>query len=179
MVFAGFANSQSPVASDVSACQSIADVLRSTSGSDFAFFPSGYLLGTKQPKNLALAVEHPEDELWIVNLTGKQIKSALERSVAFYPQPCACFLYFSGMTVSVNTTKSERVESITPENGVWDFNKSYKVAMPASLARGGLGFFTVWEFQKPDKTISSNLTKLLESKTVQYSVLRWQFKASS
>lgn len=160
--------------------QSIADIFRMASGSDIAFVASGFLTQKGEGKNLAAAFQFPADELWQVSLTGKQLNDAFERSLSFYPEPCPDTLYFSGGEVMFSAPKTSRPKIIGATIGglALDPTKSYKVSMPASLARGGLSYFAVWNFQRPEKVISSSISKLLEGKSVQTSTLRWLSRQS-
>jgi len=160
--------------------QSIADIFRTASGADIAFVASGFLTQTRDGKNLAASFQFPLDELWVVNLTGKQLNDAFERSLSFYPEPCPDTLYFSGTEVTFQAAKTSRPKILgaTVSGIPIDPAKNYKVSMPASLARGGLSYFTVWNFQRPEKVISTSISKLLDGKSVQTSTLRWLSRQS-
>jgi hypothetical protein len=52
--------------------------------------------------------------------------------------------------------------------------KSYEVAMPSSLAHGGLGYFKIWENAKTVKTFDkSTLEQILKGKKGYDSPPRW------
>jgi 2',3'-cyclic-nucleotide 2'-phosphodiesterase (5'-nucleotidase family) len=165
---------------EVQVGQSIADIFRSASGADVALVASGFLSPTRDPKNLADTFQFPSDELWLVSLTGKQLNEAFDRSLSFYPEPCTDMLYFSGAEVTFQSgrTVKTKVVSVTVGGAPLDLGKTYKVAMPASLARGGLSYFSLWNFQKPEKVISPAISKLLDGKSVQTSTLRWLLRQS-
>jgi 2',3'-cyclic-nucleotide 2'-phosphodiesterase (5'-nucleotidase family) len=170
---------QSAVSNNSNFGQSIADELRSASGVNFALFPDAYLKGgIKIPKDLASTLEQRDEAVWVVSLTGAQVRAALEKSIAYYPQSSATFLHISGLNVAYDLTKIERIVSVTSDLVEIEPSKTYKVALPASLARGGLGYFSIWDFKKAEREVSSNLAKLLEGKVVQSSVSRWQSKGS-
>jgi hypothetical protein len=160
--------------------QSIADIFRTESGSDIALVASGFLSPTRDNKNLADMFKFPTDELWLVSLTGKQLMDAFERSLSFYPESCPDMLYFSGSEVTFQTGKAikTKVTGATINGAPIDPAKSYKVTMPASLARGGLSYFAVWNFQKPEKLISPIIKNLLLNKSVQSSTVRWLSRQS-
>jgi 2',3'-cyclic-nucleotide 2'-phosphodiesterase (5'-nucleotidase family) len=185
LCLAGYASSQSVTPeAKLLVGQAVADEMKNASSASIAFFPDAYLRDGLIPrevvgKEFQSFIVHPNEVIWLVTLSGNQIKAALERSVSYYPQASASFLHISGLSVSIDTAKSERVQTITYEGSALDLTKNYRVALPASLARGGLGYFSVWEFSKAERTVSSNLAKLLEGKTVQQSGTRWQFKGSS
>lgn len=160
--------------------QSIADIFRTESSSDIALVASGFLSPTRDTRNLAETFQFPSDELWLVNLTGKQLMEAFEKSLSFYPEPCPDILYFSGAEVSFQSGKAikTKIVGVTIGGLAIDLAKTYKVAMPASLARGGLSYFAVWNFQKAEKVISPNIKNLLTGKSVQTSTVRWLSRQS-
>ena len=155
--------------------QSIADVFRLASGADCSFVAAGFLAPTKDNRNLANDFSFGSDELWLVSLTGKQLEDAFERSISFYPEPGPDTLYLSGSEVTFSVSKTNRAKIVTATVGGVPIDplRTYKVSMPSSLARGGLSYFAVWNFQKPEKVISPAISKLLEGKSVQTSTLRW------
>ena len=160
--------------------QSIADIFKNASGADIALVASGFLNASKDSKNLVTSFQFPSDELWLVTLTGKQLSEAFDRSLSFYPEACPDMLYFGGAEVTFQAGKSSKAKVLGATIGGFnlDLNKSYKVSMPASLARGGLSYFSVWNFQKPEKVISPTIEKLLSGKSVQTSTLRWLSRQS-
>lgn len=160
---------------DVQMGQSIADIFRNTSGADLALVASGFMVNGKDSKELLPSFLFPGDELWLVSLSGKQVSDAFEKSLSFYPEPGPDTLYFSGAEVAIQASRNGKAKVFSATIGglTIDPAKTYKVAMPASLARGGLSYFTVWNFQKPEKVISPAIKKLLEGKNVQTSTLRW------
>jgi 2',3'-cyclic-nucleotide 2'-phosphodiesterase (5'-nucleotidase family) len=160
--------------------QSIADIFKTESSSDLALVASGFLSPTRDNKNLADTFQFPNDELWLVTLTGKQLFDAFDRSLAFYPEPCPDMLYFSGAEVTFQSGKAVKTKVVAVSIGGVNLDpaKSYKVAMPASLARGGLSYFAVWNFQKPEKVISPTIKNLLTGKSVQTSTVRWLLRQS-
>ena len=178
----GQASAQAPVptSAEIQVGQAMADIFQSTAGSDIALVASGFLNPLKDLKNLGADFQFPSDELWLVNLTGKQLSDAFERSLAFYPEPCPDMLYFSGAEVSFTAGKTSRakVTGVTVGGVAIDPTKTYKVSMPASLARGGLSYFAVWNFQKPEKVISPIIKNLLTGKSVQTSTVRWLSRQS-
>ena len=165
---------------EVQVGQSTADIFKIASGADIALVASGFLTTSKNAANLATSFLFPSDELWLVNLTGKQLSDAFERSLSFYPEPCPDMLYFGGAEVTFQSNKSSKskVLGVTVGGVTLDLAKTYKVSMPASLARGGLSYFAVWNFQKPEKVISPSISKLLDGKSVQTSTLRWLSRQS-
>ena len=176
----GVPQASAPNNQEIQVGQSTADIFKTASGADIALVASGFLTPSKNAANLTSSFLFPSDELWLVNLTGKQLSDAFERSLSFYPEPCPDMLYFGGAEVTFQSNKSSKAKvlSVTIGGVTLDLAKTYKVSMPASLARGGLSYFAVWNFQKPEKVISPMISKLLDGKSVQTSTLRWLSRQS-
>lgn len=126
--------------------QSIADTLKQSTGADLAFLPFGLLKESVAGKTLDQAVEFPTEELVMVKLTGHQVRAALERSLSLYPTSNPAYLYVSGLeaTFRPNAQPESRIASVTVGSSPLNPSATYRVAMPSSLAKGGLGYFTVW-----------------------------------
>jgi 2',3'-cyclic-nucleotide 2'-phosphodiesterase (5'-nucleotidase family) len=157
--------------------QAAADVLRSAAKADIAFLPSGMLRDTPvQRDNLASLLQFPTDELAVVGLKGSQVKAALERSVALHPSPSSSFLQLSGLevTFSKSADPDRRVVSVTVGQNRLDESKTYAVAMPSTLARGGLGYFRCWERSAISRTLTGvTLESLLKGKPYTDTKPRW------
>src|SRR5436853_6801881 len=81
-----------PEAGSHPASQAAADVIRTFAGTDGAFLAGGLVKNSFEKDNLASLLQFPTDEIVVVNLTGAELKQALERSVSLYPQPTPSFL---------------------------------------------------------------------------------------
>lgn len=156
--------------------QSAADVLREFAGTDGAFLAAGTLKAGGTRDNLASFLQYPTDGVVIVSLTGAQVRQALERSVSLYPQPSSFFLQISGFEVTFkrDATASPRVVSVTAGGNRLDESRTYTVAMPTSLGRGGLGYFKIWERDKISRTIeNATLESVLKGKRATDSAPRY------
>ncbi len=149
----------------VRAGQSIADAMKSASGADLAFLPSGVLKSALAGRTLEQSLEFPTEELVVVKLTGQQVKNALEKSLSLYPTSNPAYLYVSGLEASfkLGGQPEAKVTSITINGAALNPTATYRTAMPASLGRGGLGYFTVWqrsaiEQEAAPKTLESILS---------------------
>jgi len=106
-------------------------------------------------------VSYPDDPLAVLELTGKAVKQALERSVAINPQPNLGFLQVSGLqfTFDLRKPSGERVTSIKVGGSPINEGTTYAVAVTNSVANGALGYWKVWDqdkvkiTRKPDATI--------------------------
>lgn len=159
-----------------SAGQAIADVLREVTGADGAFFAAGLIREGADTSDLASAALYPTDEIVVVSLTGAQLKQAFERSVALFPESNASFLQLSGFEVVFDPAAEpgSRIRRVTSGGASIDDERTYTVAMPSSLGRGGLGYFKIWDRNRIVSTLP-NLTvgRVLEGKTGSESRSRW------
>ena len=107
----------------------------------------------------------------MLDLSGKMVRLALERSVAIYPQPNLGFLQVSGIKFTVDPAKpvGERVTSVTVGSAPLVDNATYSVAVTNSMANGALGYWKVWT--------QDNVQKRLPASTI-VSVLDDYFKSN-
>lgn len=86
------------------------------------------------------------NSLAIMNLTGAELKTALEHSVRLFPAENGGFLHVAGLEFSFDPSQAEgsRVTNVNVKNGnvrtPLDVNRSYKVATNTFTAKGGDGF---------------------------------------
>jgi len=156
--------------------QAAADVLRSFASVDGAFLAAGLVKETYQKENLASLLQYPADGVVVISLTGSQVKQAFERSVSLYPQPNASFLQISGFEVTFNGSSSpdQRVVSVTAGGAPLDNARTYQIAMPSSLGRGGLGYFKIWDKTKITKTLpGATMESVLKGKAYAETAPRW------
>jgi 2',3'-cyclic-nucleotide 2'-phosphodiesterase (5'-nucleotidase family) len=156
--------------------QAAADVLRSHAGTDGAFLAAGLVKDSYSKDNLATLLQYPTDEVMVLNLTGAQIRQAFERSVSLFPQPNSSFLQISGFEVrfNKNAPPNNRVTSVTAGGSSLDDGRTYSVAMPSNLGRGGLGYFKVWDKAKIVKTLPGvTMEDVLRGKRFAESSPRW------
>lgn len=175
----GLASAQTPKemsAESINRGQSIADAIQSVAGSDAAFFASGLVKeGTRG--DLATQAQYPSDEIVVVKLTGAQIKTALERSISLHPSANPAFLYVAGMEVTFapKNAPDSRITAVSIGGSALVNTSTYRVAMPGSLARGGLGYFSVWDKKDFETTIQgATVESALKGKSASASTSRWR-----
>lgn len=157
--------------------QASADAIRSATGADVALVAAGLFKdrGKLDQGDLAANLLFPTDEILTLELTGTQLRKAFERSLLLYPQPNdAAFLYFSGGTVSYDgkAASGARVTGVTLDTG-FDPNRRYKVATTASLAKGALGYFKVWDEKNIVGKASATIESVLRGKRASGGASRW------
>lgn len=162
---------------DSSVGQSIADLLNREAGTDIALITDGLLKEGGDRKDLAKSLSYETDELWQVELTGKQLKEAFEKSVSFYPSPFSSFLQVSEAKIVFDPSKpiGSRVQLVTLGELAQPLenDKKYKVAMPASLAKGGFGYNNIWEFKTPGRIVRPTIGEVVRGKSVNSLAFRW------
>ncbi len=112
--------------------------------------PAGDISGEK----LTSALLYPDERVVLAELTGAQLTAALERGLSMLPKPNTAFLQVSGITVSFRSDAPEghRVLAIRVGGSPVVTDQRYGVAMPASLAKGALGYFRVFNGLEPKET---------------------------
>ncbi|MDR3691759.1 MAG: 5'-nucleotidase [Fimbriimonas sp.] len=156
--------------------QCAADAIREFSGSDGAFLAAGLLKKSFKKDDLATLLEYPTNTIVVLSLTAPQLRAAFERSVSLYPEPSEIFLQISGFEVTFrkNGTPNNRIVSITVNGSKLEETKSYSIAMPSSLAHGGLGYFKIWENAKTVKTFDkTTIEQVLQGKKASDTSPRW------
>jgi len=138
----------------------VADAARSAVGGDVALVQASQLRSDTIPAGdvtreaLADVLLYPDEQIVLVELSGTQILAALERGLSMVPKPSTSFLQVSGMTVTFrsDSSPSQRVVEVKIGGFALSPGKSYKVAMPSSLAKGALGYFRIFNGLEPTKT---------------------------
>jgi 5'-nucleotidase len=97
------------------------------------------------------ALLYPDENVVLVELSGKQVRDALERGLSMLPNPNTGFLQVSGLHVTYKSEDppGQRVVEVKLSGAALSPTKMYKVAMPASLAKGALGYFRVFGDLQP------------------------------
>jgi 2',3'-cyclic-nucleotide 2'-phosphodiesterase (5'-nucleotidase family) len=174
----GNLGNKNPLVAETQVGSLFADAVKFSAGSDIAFIAGSEIKAKEQPfpigkvSNLDLQslISYPNDPLVTLNLTGKALKNALERSLSVYPQPNPGFLQVSGLKFSVDPKLpvNQRVIGILINKKPIADDQNYIVAMSSSLANGALGYWRVWDKtaikQKyADKTISKAIEAYINS----------------
>ncbi len=149
----------------------VADAVRRSAGAEVAFVPAGSLRPVDlrvtdiSPETLSSAVVDPEEAISVLGLTGAQVREALERSLSLAPKPNRGFLQLSGLLVKYDLSRPpmSRVVDVRAGQKPLEEARVYRVAMPAGLAAGGLGYFRVWGDTKPARDGFGTLGSALEA----------------
>lgn len=134
----------------------VADAVRQTGGAEIALVPASEITdvsipaGSIAPAEIVHALRYADDSsdtVVVLNLTGAQLRKAVERGVSRVPQPFAGFLQVSGLQVRYDASASQdkRVSLVGAGGSEIAAAKTYKVAVTRPIADGGLGYFQVWD----------------------------------
>ncbi len=140
----------------------VADALRNATRTDIALVNAGALKpgtlkeGSIETPQINALLTFPGDGVATVTLSGEQLRAALERAVQAYPTGSTAFLHGSGFNATYNTQAptNQRLTMLRINGREVQNGDSITVAMPAPLAEGGSGYFTIW---KADSAQRSNL----------------------
>lgn len=171
------AQSKGPEVEAFAPAQVAADLLKEKSGADGAFIAAGMVDAKKHlADDLSKMLVYPNETIVVVSLTGAQIKQAFERSLSLYPQPNWGFLQISGfeVTFSPEAPTNQRIRSVAVGTTKLDESKTYNIAMPVGLARGGYGYFKIWNETKIVSTVpDTTVERVLAGKRSADSKPRW------
>lgn len=157
--------------------QNIADRLREAAGAEIGLIAAGMIREDGTASDLSTYLRFKTDEIAVMDLKGSQIRAALEKSVTLYPDPYDSFLQVSNLEVSFNKKgmPESRITGVTVEGEKLNESRTYTVAMPATMARGVLGFFKVWKKEQIKRTLAGvTMESLLAGKAAKEVPSRWK-----
>ena len=164
----------------------VADATRKLLHTDLAFIAASELKSKDPPipsgkiatEDIQPFVSYPDDSLDVLELTGKAIRQALEKSVSIYPQPNLGFLQVSGVQFTFDPKKpaGERVTSIKIGSAALSESQTYTVAVTNSIAHGALGYWKVWEQDSISRRATANIVGAVDaylkaSRKIDYATL--------
>ncbi len=132
----------------------VADAMRAGAKADVALIDaSAFEEQVSVPKgkftnsDLLKALSYKSDNIFVLKLTGEQLRLALEHGLFLYPKFNSAFLQFSGMIVTVNPGggAEKHVVSVKVNGDTLESGRIYSVAMRAPLANGGLAYSKIWK----------------------------------
>jgi len=112
-----------------------------------AFKPGTIPADNPTAQQIASLLQTPDEKWAVSKLTGAQIRAAFERSLSRLPLPNSAFLQVSGLKVKYNpkAPRNRRITSLQTNTGPLQVNKTYQVVMPLFLAKGGSGYFQIFD----------------------------------
>ena len=137
----------------------LADAVRQAGKSEVAFVQANQLrqdviaAGPVTTEALTGLLLYPNEHIVSTKLSGTQIREALERSLWMLPRPSTGFLQIAGLSLTYRSTQPAggRVVEVQVAGAALDPDKTYTVAMPASLAKGDQGYFRVFQNLKTEE----------------------------
>ena len=152
----------------------IADAMRAAVDADVAITNGGgiradreYAAGTKLTRGDVLAELPFGNKTVKLELTGAQLREALENGFSQVEEGTGRFPQVSGLTVEFDASKpaGERVKSVTVGDGPLDDAKTYTVATNDFMARGGDGYSV---FSGAKNLIDPMGAQLMASQVIDY-----------
>lgn len=146
----------------------VADALRAQAKTDIALVNAGTLeRGTLQSgdisrDDISALLSFGDDDVATVQLTGAQLRAALERGVSATPTGSPAWLHLSGMTANydANAKSGKRIVSLKVGGRDVESGDMFSVAMPVGLAQGGSGYYKVWN-NAPVNDLNVTLTQAI------------------
>jgi 2',3'-cyclic-nucleotide 2'-phosphodiesterase (5'-nucleotidase family) len=156
----------------------VADAVRASAGAEVALVPASQLRQKDLPAGdltkdaLTDALMSPDEQIALTEMDGAKLQSALEFGLAMLPnKPNPALLQVSGIAVTFRSDapQNQRVLGVQVGSSPLVPERTYRVAMPASLAKGALGYFRLFdglEVQKTGPTIAEALVGYTRGKTI-------------
>lgn len=135
----------------------IADAARETAHADIALLPADEIAadaqiaaGNHASEELLALLRYAgddTDDIVVLDLTGRQILDAAERSVSRVPGAFDGFLQISGLQIRFDASKpgGRRVMEAALPGAAISADKHYAVATTRPIANGGFGYFRIWD----------------------------------
>ncbi|MFB3881473.1 MAG: 5'-nucleotidase C-terminal domain-containing protein [Armatimonadota bacterium] len=132
----------------------VADAVRAQAGAEVALVPASQLRQRDLPAGdltadaLTDSLVSPDEQVAIVSMDGKTLRSAIEFALTMAPdKPNPAFLQVSGISVTFRSDRpqNQRVGEVQVGASPLVAERQYRVAMPASLAKGALGYFRLFD----------------------------------
>ena len=156
-----------------------ADALRKKAGSELAVVAaqsfnanSAIKKGKFTENDLKGMLSTPNSSVVVLKLSSAEVLDMFERSVSIVPQGSSAFLQVSGAVIiynAQNNTGSRIVKAtVNGAEVTRTSNKTYSVAMPLELGRGGNGYIRVFssssiaEMKVTDYTLLSSVTEYIK-----------------
>ncbi len=151
----------------------VADAMRDATRADIAFIDASAFeesvtipRGSASTADVLKTLSYKSDDLFVMKLTGDQVRAAVGHGLFLYPKFNSAFLQISGMSIVINPDADgeKRLVSVKVDGAAIEPAKTYKVAMRAPLANGGLAYSKIWktaEKKDADRTLERAITDYL------------------
>jgi 5'-nucleotidase / UDP-sugar diphosphatase len=127
----------------------IADAMRATAHADAAVTNGGgirggrvYLPGATLSRRDVLAELPFGNRMVVIEISGRDLKAAIENGISQLPDPSGRFPQIAGLTIAADGSRppGSRITSIKIGNAPLEDTKTYRVATNDFMARGGDGY---------------------------------------
>ncbi len=140
----------------------VADAMQSASGADVAIVNAASLApgtlnkGAIHSADIDALLAYPDDAVVVRQITGAQLRAALELAVKDFPNDSPRFLHVAGMSATFDgdATRARLLDVKINGRTVQD-GDIFSAAMPISLSQGAGGYFAVWGKTDGVKTLGA------------------------
>ena len=141
----------------------VADALKSASGADIALLNAASLApgtlnkGGVHAADIDALLAYPDDAVVVRQISGAQLRAALELAVKDFPNDSPRFLHVAGIiaTFDGDATRARLLDVKVNGRALQD-GDVFNAAMPISLSQGAGGYFAVWSKADGDaKTVGA------------------------
>lgn len=181
-------NTKNMQTESVSGGNLVADAIRNVADADISFVITSDLktytaTGSDVPDSELLnLLAVKTDKVYAISITGKQIATALKKSLSVYPKNNPAFLQISGMEVvfDQDAKSDSKIVSVTIDGKPIKDDTFYLVAMSESLSNGAFGYWKIWDTSKAienNVNMGDALTTYLKNKKT-YNIYEKRIKTS-
>lgn len=140
-----------------------ADAMKSASGADVALLNAASLApgtlkkGAIHAADLDALLAYPDDAIVVRQVTGAQLRAALELAIKDFPNDSPRFLHVAGISATFDGDATRaRLFDVKVNGRTLQDGDVFRAAMPISLSQGAGGYFTVWGKPEGDaKTVGA------------------------
>ncbi len=152
----------------------IADAVRDLTGAEIAIINGGgiragkvYPAGTAITRRAVLAELPFGNRTVMLEVTGRDIRAALENGLSVPPQGAGRFPQVSGLSLEADMTKpaGNRIISIKAGDALLDDQRTYRVSTNDFMARGGDGYV---QFRDARRLLADNDSPILANEVMVY-----------
>lgn len=144
----------------------VADAMKSAARADVALLNAGALnkgalqSGTVEDSEISDLLAFPDDDVVTLSLTGAQLRAALELAVKDAPTASTRWLQSAGLTATYDASQAagDRIANLRVKNREVADDDTFSVAMPLGLAKGGAGFYAIWNEAQSKTAKSANVS---------------------
>lgn len=148
----------------------VADAMQSASGADLALLNAASLApgtlskGAIHRADIDALLAYPDDAVVVRQITGAQLRAALELAVKDFPNDSPRFLHVAGISATFDGDATHaRLRDVKINGRALQDGDVLRAALPISLSQGAGGYFTVWGKADGDAKTVGALNEVIAS----------------